>query len=136
MAFNPPVSGWTAASIVPNPDLFASAHNNISRVSSGIAAPAAMTSPVTSPAPIAPAYNQLQQSIFPNLQQQQLQATQAASQATGAPASAFLAVEKQLQTDPWSKPSTTTLPQSNFLSPTTGTKAPQSGWVPNNLPQI
>lgn len=122
-------------SLAPNPDLFAAATNNINRVSSGITSP--VTSPVTSPLPSAPApaYQQLQQSIFPNLQQQQLQATQAAAQATAAPANAYQAVEKSLKADPWTKPATTTMPQSNFLNPTTGAKSPQSGWV-GSLPQI
>lgn len=136
MAFNTPQSGWTALSLAPNPDLFASATNNINRVSSGIVAPApAMTSPVSSPAlAITPAYNQLQQNIFPSLQQQQLAATQQAAQATAAPAQAYSAVEKQLQTQPWTTPTAATMPQSKFLDPS-GAKAPASGWVPG-IPQI
>lgn len=137
MALNPPQRGWTALSLAPNPDLFAAAHVNIDRVSSGIVSPVA-TSPVTSPAPIAPAYNQLQQSIFPQLQtqqQQQLQAQQLqAAQATTAPANAFAAVEKQLKAAPWTPPTTATMPQSKFLDPA-GAKAPASGWVPG-VPQI
>lgn len=136
MALNPPQSGWTAMSLAPNPDLFAAATNNINRVSSGIVAPAPSIAPL-SIAP-APAYAQLSQNIFPQLQQQQLQQQQLAAQAqaTAAPANAFAAVEKQLKTDPWNKPGTT--PQSNFLNPTvTKPTAPASGWVPSNsLPTI
>lgn len=123
-------------SLAPNPNLFAAATNNINRVSSGITSP--VTSPVTSPLPLAPApaYAQLQQSMFPQLQAQQLQAQQLAAQAqaTAAPAGAYAAVEKQLKTQPWTTPTTSTMPQSKFLDPA-GAKAPASGWVPG-VPQI
>lgn len=138
MAFNPPVSGWTAMSLAPNPDLFAAATNNINRVSSSVAAPAgaAVAAPLL-PLPSAPAYAQLSQNMFPQLQQQKLQQQQLAAQATAAPANAFAAVEKSLKADPWTKPLAP--PQSNFVNPTAGapTKPQASGWVPSNsLPTI
>lgn len=125
-------------SLAPNPDLFASASVNIDRVSqpqmqlqrSVMPAPA----PIMQAPALTPAYGQLQQSIFPTLQQQQLQATQQAAQATTAPANAYSAVEKALKADPWTKPSATTMPQSNFINP--APNKPSSGWVPNGLPQI
>lgn len=125
-------------SLAPNPDKFAAAHVNIDRVAQpqlqlqrNIMGPA--PAPIMPAPALTPAYNQLQQGIFPSLQSQQLAATQAAAQATAAPVNAFAAVEKQLKSDPWSKPITTT----PFLNPTvTKPAAPVSGWVSNSLSQI
>lgn len=133
MALNQQPSGWTAMSIVPNPDLFARAHNTINAVSNP-AAP--RTQPVTSSAlPAAnplTGYQALQQKLFPNLAQQQIASQQ--SQATGAPAQAVAAVTKQLESSPWTaQPATQPAP---FLNPTTGQATQQkvpaaktNGWV-------
>ena len=133
------MSGWTAMSLAPNPELFARAHNTINSVTAPGALP---TAPAISPTPLAtsaPAlsgsYQNLQRNIFPTLAQQQLSA---ATQ----PAQAAAEVAKQVAKAPWN-PAPAEQPK-NFLSPTTGQSIPTqqkvpaaktSGWV-SNLPQI
>lgn len=130
MAFKPQPSGWTAMSIVPNPELFAQAHHTITGAASGVspvAPPIAPTAPIIQPT--TPAYQNLQQKMFgntaPSVQQQIT---------SPSPLQAVAAVSKQVEQNPW-VPKPTAQPQ-NFLNPVSGqtqtkaqSKGPLNGWV-------
>lgn len=130
MAFKPQPSGWTAMSIVPNPELFGQAHHAIGSAASGVtpvAPPIAPTAPIVQPP--TSAYQNLQQKVFGNA------APAVQQQATSpSPLQAVANVSEQVAKSPWT-PKPEAQP-SNFLNPTTGQaqakaqpKGAMNGWV-------
>lgn len=131
MAFNPPISGWTAASIVPNPNLFGQANAAID----GVSTVQPVASPIPQAQPVTRGYQALRNAIMPTATmptpQQQQQLT------SPSPLQAVAAVSKQLEQSPWT-PKPVAQPQ-NFVNNQTGetqsqpampqSKFATSGWT-------